>query len=100
MSGSSLSGHEPISMDVEIGEWVTNSRRPMSTRKEGVPPTNLLVRCERLSGRVSGMRTGMHICFSGMRTGTHMCLSGFHPLRPNNSRDMILSPYRVVVPPK
>ncbi len=30
--------------------------------KEGVPPTNLLVRCGRFSGRISG----------------------FHPLRPNN----------------
>jgi hypothetical protein len=27
--GSSLAGHEPISMDVEIGEWATNPRQPM-----------------------------------------------------------------------
>ena len=29
MRGSSLAGHEPISMDVEIGEWATNPRQPM-----------------------------------------------------------------------
>jgi hypothetical protein len=37
MSGSSLSGHEPISMDVEIGEWVTNSRQPMVGVERGRP---------------------------------------------------------------
>ena len=70
MSGSSLAGHEPISMDVEIGEWVTSPLQPMVGVERG---RNLLVRCGRPSGRVSGMRTGTHVCFSG-----------FHPLRPNS----------------
>ena len=37
MSGSSLAGHEPISMDVEIGEWVTNPRQPMVGVERGRP---------------------------------------------------------------
>ena len=57
----SLLGHEPISMDLGIGEVARIHVDQWSTWKESVPPTNLLVRCGHFSGSISG----------------------FHPLCPN-----------------